>query len=306
MGTTRRIGVITAYIEEDWHSQQVLAAANRFGEAVLIRPEELGVRLTPTGATVVATTHDLDAVDGFVMVRGFGEQGNSDFLVPVYQILARQGRVLVNDIDAVLRALDKFETSYRLLEAGIPTPQVVVAQETALAHSVVAEWGRVVAKPLFGSLGMGIEMLEDTAAGHARVPELLERYGAIYLQEYVPSPGRDIRAFVVGPRVAASIYRVVRPGEWRTNIHQGAHPEVCKLDPALATLAVQTAQVIGLDYTGVDIIEGPDGPTVLEVNGNPLWQGLLQATGRNMADEILAWVMERISQTVGKGGQRVA
>ena len=211
--------------------------------------------------------------------------------------------MLVNSINAVLTAIDKFETSCRLQQAGVPTPPVVVAQELPMAQEVLAQWGRVVAKPLFGSLGLGIELLEDTADGHAQLPELLARFGAIYLQEFVPTPGRDIRAFVVGPRVAASIYRLAEPGEWRTNIHRGAHPDPCELDPTVTAMAVKAAKAVGLDYTGVDILEGPNGPMVIEVNGNPLWQGVLQATGRNMADEIVAWVVERITHPTPKGGE---
>jgi len=305
MGKALRIGIITAYYQEDWHSQQFVMAAKRHGEAVVIRPDMLGARLGRSGVTLESSDLNLQDIDGFVLARGFGEHGNSDFLVPVYQLLERSGRILVNSIDAVLIAIDKFETSYRLQQAGIPTPQVVVVQDVEMGRSVLREWGRLVAKPLFGSLGLGVELLYDTPDGHAALPVLLERFGAIYLQEYVPTPGRDIRAFVVGPRVSAAIYRMATPGNWRTNIHQGAQAEPCQLNDATANMAVAAARAVGLDYTGVDILEGPDGPMVIEVNGNPLWQGILQATGCNMADDIMAWVVERIAQTAAKGGERL-
>lgn len=306
MGGTLRIGIITAYLNEDWHSQQLVEATNRYGTAVVIRPESLGARLTPERVSLIAAGLDLDSVDGFVLARGFGERGNSDFLIPVYQIMERSGKILVNNINAVLTAIDKFETSYRLQQAGIPTPAVVVVQDVSMAREVLGNWGRVVAKPLFGSLGLGIELVEDTAQGRAMLPELLDRYGAVYLQEFVPTPGRDIRAFVVGTKVAASMYRLAAPGDWRTNVYRGAKAEACRIDAAMEQMAVAAARAIGLDYTGIDILEGPNGPMVLEVNGNPLWQGLLEATGLNMADEILAWVVKRIAQTMAKGGERVA
>ncbi len=304
MGTALRIGLITAYLAEDWHSQQLCEAAQRVGAVEIIRPEEFAARLTPGGVALHLPARDLTALDGFILARGFGDRGNSDFLVPVYQLLAQQGGVVVNDIDAVLLALDKFATSWRLRVAGIPTPTVAVVQEAALGASILAQWGRLVAKPLFGSLGMGIELLEDTRAGRALLPVLLERFGALYLQEYIPTPGRDIRAFVVGAGVPASIYRVAAPGEWRTNIHQGGTARPCTLDPATTAVAVAAARVIGLDYTGVDILEGADGPMVIEVNGTPLWRGVLEATGRNMADEILARVVARIAHARGAEGGR--
>jgi tetrahydromethanopterin:alpha-L-glutamate ligase len=306
MGKGLRIGIITAYLEQDWHSQQLVAAVDRCAEAFIIRPEQLGAQVMPWGVSVMAEEMDLATIDGFILARGFGDRGNSDFLIPVYQILERSGKVLVNSINALLLAIDKFETSARLQQAGVATPKVVVVQDAALARSVVRDWGRAVAKPLFGSLGLGVELVDDTPQGYAQLPVLIERFGAIYLQEFVPTPGRDIRAFVVGPQVAASIYRVAMPGSWRTNIAQGGEPETCRLDAATTALAVSAAQAVGLDYTGVDILEGPDGPVVIEVNGNPLWQGVLQATGHNMANDIVAWVIERITQTAAKGGECLA
>jgi ribosomal protein S6--L-glutamate ligase len=167
---------------------------------------------------------------------------------------------------------------------------------------VLTEWGRAVAKPLFGSLGLGIELLTDTMSSRRRIPELLQSFGAVYLQEYVPNTGRDIRAFVVGVEVAASIVRVAAPGQWRTNVHQGGTPEMCELDATMRTMAVGAAQAVGLDYTGVDLMEGPNGPCVLEVNGNPLWRGVLAATGRNMAEDIVARVATLAESGKARGG----
>lgn len=306
MGTALRIGIITAYPQEDWHSRQLIDAVERLGEAVVIRPEILGARLTPAGVSVFAANTLLPTLDGYILARGFGEKGNSDFLVPVYQILQRSGHLLVNGIDPLLTAIDKFETSYRLQQAGVPTPPVVVVQEADTARTVLREWGCLVVKPLYGSLGVGVELLQDNPAGHARLPEFLTRFGAIYLQEFIPIPGRDIRAFVVGDRVAASIYRKAPPGMWKTNITLGGTPEPCQLDAEQTRIAVTAARTLGLDYAGVDILEGPAGPVVIEVNGNPLWQGLQQATGQNMAEAIIAWVVARIQHTTGKGGDDVA
>jgi ribosomal protein S6--L-glutamate ligase len=306
MGKTLRIGIITAYLAEDWHSQQLVAAAKAYGDAVVIRPEHLAASLTRDGVAVITRGFSLDQMDGFVLARGFGERGNADFLVPVYQLLERSGKVLVNSINAVLTAIDKFESSCRLQQAGLPTPNVAVVQDAAMGRDVLRDWGCAVAKPLFGSLGLGIELLEDTVQGRALLPVLLERFGAVYLQEYVPRPDRDIRAFVVGDHVEASMFRRAAPGTWLTNIHQGGQAEACELDASTQALAVAAAQAVGLDYTGVDLLEGPRGPVVIEVNGNPLWRGLLQATGRNMAEAILSWVVHRITATTRKGGERHA
>ena len=302
MGNSLRIGIITAYPEEDWHSRQLIDAAGRRAECLVIRPEQLRARVGHEGVTLSAASLDLRDVDGFLLARGFGDLGNPDFLVPVYQKLEQSGKVLVNSIEAVLTAIDKFETTCRFQQAGVPTPPVVVTQEAGTAHAVVRDWGLVVAKPLFGSLGQGIELLADTPESHALVPGLLARFGAVYLQQYIESTGRDIRAFVVGPRVVSSMYRVPAPGDWRANLARGGQAVPCELDAATAGWAVAAAHAVGLDYTGVDILEGPEGPVVIEVNGNPLWRGLQDATGCAVADTIVDWTVERITRLTVKGG----
>jgi len=306
MDKTLRIGIITAYPEEDWHSRELIEAAASRGEVRVIRPEQLGARVTDQGVSILAEGMELDPIDGFVLARGFGDRGNADFMVPVYQILERSGKVMVNSIEAVLTAIDKFETSCRLQQVGIPTPPVVVTQDARTAHAVLCEWKRAVMKPLFGSLGMGIEFVEDTCEGHALLPIALDRFGAIYIQAYIDTPGRDIRAFVIGPRVIASMYRVAAPGSRRANLAQGAHAEPCELDADTCRMAVAAARATGLDYTGVDILEGPAGPMVIEVNGNPLWRGLQEVTGLPVAEAIVSWVAERITQTSVKGGEYIA
>ena len=111
MGKALRIGIITAYPEDDWHSGQLIQAAGRYGEAVIIRPDRLAARITRENILLMSDQVNMETVDGFVLARGFGDAGNPDFQVPVYQILERSGKVLVNSIDALLRAIDKFETS---------------------------------------------------------------------------------------------------------------------------------------------------------------------------------------------------
>jgi ribosomal protein S6--L-glutamate ligase len=121
----------------------------------------------------------------------------------------------------------------------------------------------------------------------------LERDGAIYLQAWTPHPGRDLRVFVVGGRARAAIARYAPAGEWRTNVAQGGRTEPVVVGPALASIAEAAAEALRLEYAGVDLVAAQDGPTVLEVNGNPSWQGILEATGLDMAEVIAEHVLGR-------------
>jgi ribosomal protein S6--L-glutamate ligase len=157
----------------------------------------------------------------------------------------------------------------------------------------LAALGDAVAKPISGSLGDGLLRVAPDQAGRRAVLALLGRDGAVYMQRYVPHPGRDARLFVVGSRVVGAMERLAAPGEWRTNVGRGA--SVRPLDPpaAITRTAVRAARALGLDWAGVDLVSGPDGPTVLEVNGTPSWTGILEATGKDMAEPIAEHVWKR-------------
>src|SRR5205807_3280454 len=104
--------------------------------------------------------------------------------------------------------------------AGLPTPRVRVVQRLDEAVAALAELGDAVVKPVFGSLGLGIERLSPRDAG--RLEALLGETGALYLQEFVAGAERDVRAFVVGDQVAAAVARRPAAGEFRGNLSQGA------------------------------------------------------------------------------------
>lgn len=114
------------------------------------------------------------------------------------------------------------------------------------------------------------------------------------MQEFIPNDGKDIRAFVVGDDIPAAIYRIAREGNWRTNVAQGSTCAACELSPKLRELCVEATRVTGLDYTGIDVMEGPDGPVILEVNGAPWWHGLLEATGRNVAFDVIGYMLQSL------------
>jgi ribosomal protein S6--L-glutamate ligase len=121
----------------------------------------------------------------------------------------------------------------------------------------------------------------------------VERDGAVYLQSYVAHPGRDLRVFVVGGRARAAIARHAPAGEWRTNVDLGGRAEPVMIGTSLGGVAEAATAALGLDYAGVDLVQGPHGATVLEVNGNPSWRGILEATGLDMAEVIAEHVLGR-------------
>jgi RimK family alpha-L-glutamate ligase len=214
------------------------------------------------------------------------------FRVDALHRLENAGVRIVNSPATIERTVDKYYTSTLLEDARLPTPRTVVTErfdEALVAFHQLG--GDVVVKPLFGSEGRGMVRVSDPDTAY-RVFRALElgRY-VYYLQEFVPHDCQDIRAFVVGGEVVAAM---VRRGEtWKTNVAQGAKAESLALDDELRDMSLRAARTLGADYAGVDIlpIEG-GGYTVIEVNGIPGWRGLQGATGTDVANHLVNYVLE--------------
>jgi ribosomal protein S6--L-glutamate ligase len=135
----------------------------------------------------------------------------------------------------------------------------------------------------------------------------------VLVQKFVAeSKGKDVRAFVVGDQVVAAMRRVAHGQEFRSNLHRGGTAEPLDLDETYRRTAVRAAQILGLRVAGVDILEGADGPQVIEVNSSPGLEGIENATRIDVAGEIIAYlermirfpeldVRERLMVTQGYG-----
>jgi ribosomal protein S6--L-glutamate ligase len=287
-----RIGVVTAWPEIDWHSRRLLEACGRRCAAIPLDPAALGAWVGARGLDPSAGGHAL-SVDALVLARGLGRSGDPDVQFELYRILEEGGALVVNRLGPLLSAQDKFRTSWLLWRAGVPTPPAAVAQTAEDAEAALQTLGTAVAKPIAGSLGDGVERLSADPAGRDAVREKVARDHGVYLQAYVPHPGRDLRAFVVGGKVRGAIERIAPEGEWRTNVSIGGRSEAFRCTAPVGAIAVAATAALGLDYAGVDLVLGPGGPTVIEVNGNPSWRGIQEATGLDMAEVIADHVLGR-------------
>ncbi len=295
-----RFGVVTAWPDEDWHSRRLLEACARRGATEAVDPASLTAFVSDAAVEIRLGRRAAGNFDALVLARGLGRSGDADVQFEIYRALEGTGALVVNRIDALLAAQDKLRTSWLLRRAGIPTPRAAVAQSAREGAAALASLGEAVLKPIAGSLGDGLERVSADRAGRKRVLERVERDGAVYLQEWVPHPGRDARMFVVANRVAGAMQRIAPPGEWRTNVGRGARVRPLRVDGALSRIAVDAARALGLDWAGVDLVAGPRGATVLEVNGNPSWVGILEATGEDMAEPIAEHVWARAQRRMAR------
>ncbi len=297
-----KIGIVTAQFEIDPTSHDLFEAAQQVADTQVVDPIKFSVELNGKHVIKIGKVQagEFDAL----VIRGLNFSGETDFQFEVFEQLDREGVVVINSPAALQVAESKFLTSFILQEKGFRVPQSLIVQEIDQelndAKEFLSHHEDTVAKPLYGFQGYGvIRVKRSEKDAIPRIKRLLSEFKCICLQKYIPNPGRDIRAFVVGDEVVASIYRLAKVGRWKTNIRSGAQAERCELSAAQRMMAIKASRDLGLDYTGVDIIEGPDGDYILEVNGAPAWHGIIEATGRNVAEDIIHHIIHRLERRAG-------
>ena len=230
-----------------------------------------------------------------LIIRAIGRGSLEEiiFRMDLLHRLDRLGKLIINPPLSIERSVDKYHALALLEEHGLPVPRTAVTENPDDALKSFCELGEdVVVKPLFGSRGVGSTRVSDPEVATRVFRAVSFHHGVLYIQQFVPHGNSDIRALVLGDHVVASMRRVA--DNWKTNVSLGAKPVAFKLDKEMENLAVKAAKVIGCRVAGVDILEGPEGPLIVELNSQPGWKGLQSVTTINIADEIIRYVLSEL------------
>lgn len=193
---------------------------------------------------------------------------------------------------ALVRARDKLRSTQLMAKAGVGIPKTVFARETADPEDVILQAGGVplIIKVARGTHGKGVVLAETKKAAEAVMQAFYVEGVNFLVQEFVKeSAGTDIRAFVVGGKVVASMQRQSLDDDFRSNLHQGGEGTIIKLTDEERRTAQKAAKAMGLPICGVDMMRSDRGPLVLEVNASPGF-GIEKVTGRNVAAKIIEYV----------------
>lgn len=209
--------------------------------------------------------------------------------------LEMQGEYTLSRSLAITRARDKLRSMQILAKAGLAIPKTVMSRNTADIDDLLDKLGGapVIIKLARGTHGNGVVLAETKKAARSVLQAfyLTNADGTnILLQEYIEeSAGTDIRAFVVGGRVVASMKRQSLDDDFRSNLHKGGLGMPIKLTDEERRAAIKAARAMGLSVAGVDMMRSDRGPLLLEVNASPGF-GIEKVTGRNVAEKIIEYV----------------
>ena len=297
--SSRKFGVVYHENVNNWATRSLIEAMEAKGHtAKPFRLPDISAQL-PNRFTHL-DEEDMSDMDG-VMVRtiGFGTGDQITFRISLLEHFEDAGIYVMNPAYSFRRAKDKYATLTALHKEGIKVPRTYIGENLEAAIDFVDEVGDVVVKQLIGARGMGAIRAEHRELTYRAMKFIHQLGQVLYVQELVEKPNRDIRAFVIGGKLIGAMYRYIPEGiegEWRTNVHGGGKAELTRLTPEYEECAIRTAEVLKLDYTGVDIIESPDGPCVIEANAAPSWSALSRVTGIDIAALIVDRLVEQSSR----------
>src|SRR5688572_9986896 len=203
------------------------------------------------------------------------------------------GVFLANESQAISRSRDKLRCLQILSRKGIGLPVTGVAHSTKDIDGLINTVGGtpLVIKLLEGTQGIGVVLAETRKSAQAVIEAFRGLDANILVQEFIKEAGgSDVRCFVVGGRVVATMKRQAAPGEFRSNLHRGGSAEKIKISPEERSTAVRAARTMGLNISGVDVLRSNHGPVVMEVNSSPGLEGIEKATNVDVAGKIIEFI----------------
>ncbi len=268
----------------------VEAARNSGHDAEVIDPLRCYVDIASNDPDIHYRGEELNGIDAVVPRIGASITSYGTAILRQFEV---GGVFCVNESVAISRSRDKLRSLQLLARKGIGLPVTGFAHSTHYTKDLIKLVGGapLVVKLLQGTQGIGVVLCETTKAAESVIEAFRGLNAQFLVQEFIKEAGgTDIRCFVIGEKVVASMIRRGGEGEFRSNIHRGGSAEKIRITPAERSTAVKSAKVMGLNVAGVDILRSKRGPVVMEVNSSPGLEGIEKATGVDVAAKVIDFI----------------
>lgn len=247
----------------------------------------------------------INAATPGIFYRGGKPLGNVDAVIPrigasitfygtaVLRQFEAMGVYTVNSSISISRSRDKLRSLQMLAQKGIPMPTTGFAHSPLDTEQLIDLVGDapLIVKLLEGTQGIGVVLTETRPAARNVINAFKGIKADILVQQFIKeSKGVDIRCFVIGDKVVASMKRVAKAGEFRANVHRGGKVMPVEITEKEREIAIAAAKAMGLKVAGVDLIRSKRGSMVLEINSSPGLEGIEKASGVDIADKIIRYI----------------
>ena len=271
-----------------YSTSRLVEAGNKLGHNVrVVDYMRCFMNITSRKPTIFYGGESLGKVDSVIPRIG---ASNTFYGTAVVKQFEMMDSYCVNTSEAIANSRDKLRSLQILAEAGINMPITGFASHTKDIEGVIESVGStpLIMKLLQGTQGQGIVLAETRKAAESVMSAFRQLDADIMVQEFIKdSGGTDIRAFVVGDEVVASMKRIAPEGEFRSNVHRGGTMEKVQLTSEEENMSVNASRILGLSIAGVDLMRSNRGPLILEVNSSPGLQGIESCSEVDVAEKII-------------------
>ena len=290
-----KVGVLGT--ADSWYVDQ-LCAAGRYSGHVVVPLIFSEMRADTDQGTLRMTCGDTDLSTLDALVVRTMPPGSLERVITRMDLLnglADSGVPVINHPKAIECAVDKWLTTQKLVQAGVPVPRTAVCEDVDSAMQLLESLGGdILVKPLFGSEGRGILRVDSVDLGW-RIFRSLERIGSVfYLQKFIPDAGEDFRILLLDGHIVGSMKRTAPQGDFRTNAAQSGTCTPWTPSDDAADLALKAAEITDCVFCGIDLIYDQDRRlNVLEVNAVPGWKALQSTCQVNVPAILFRWLESR-------------
>ena len=293
----RKVAIITD--NPGWHGEQLRKSLKgRDLDSVYLSLADCSIEITGEANDIKLPGFEEPPFGIFVRGVPGGSLEQVIFRLDLLHGLHDLGVKIYNSPKSIERTVDKPLTSMLLNRAGLPTPKTWICESDYQANEILKKYSnnnkKIVLKPLFGSQGLGIHLIDQiTGLVHD------EKFAGIYyLQEFIERKNNnfiDIRVLVIDGVAKAGMTRHSK--NWLTIRAHGANCTPLELNQDLSQLSEMACKVLEIDYAGVDLIEDKNGKYhIIEVNSIPAWYGLQQVVDFDIADCLIDSFIKNVSR----------
>jgi ribosomal protein S6--L-glutamate ligase len=295
--------VIFAYTPDTYATSKLDACLRGRGHrVVLASPLDCALDIRTDDLALLYQGKPLRSID-VVLLRGLTYYENGSLVPRIIEAamaapLVNAGALCFNAPASKRVATNKLATAIALASAGIPTPRTALTWSADAFPDVVAMLGEpLIIKMTDGTSGIGVVRSESAQSARSMFDVLRSHGQPFLMQSYIDdAEARHLRVLVVGGRAIGALHNTPPAGEFRANMRRGAAATAIALSPECERLALAAANTIGLDIAGVDIIDSPAGPHVLEVNSVPGFRAIDEQCGIDASLAVVEFIEQRHEQ----------
>ena len=278
---------------DSWHSQELKKSLNRLKRKVqCFSITNISLSTSKPKSFIhnkkIIKYKDVKGV--FVRAIPNGTFEEVIYYLNILHIFELNNVVVYNNPTCIEQSVDKVRTTMILKKHNINTPDTIITSKISYLNSItknLKDNESKVIKPIFGSMGRGLEKIDKTNIH----PDYDLLNGVYYIQEFIKSKKdqyHDWRLFVIKNKVTACMKRV--GNTWINNVSKGATCNRYKPSLEMKKLAIDSLKALNMNYAGVDIMKDHKGKLfVTEVNSIPAWEGLQSVYPKiSIADQIIS------------------